>query len=41
MIVIFGDKTDKKYISTKNLINGNQEEINENQLLELLKKSNE
>ncbi|MAW67264.1 MAG: histidine--tRNA ligase [Dehalococcoidia bacterium] len=41
MIVIFGDKTDKNYISTKNLINGDQEEINENQLLELLKKSNE
>ena len=43
IIVIFGKKTDinQKYISTKNLNNGNQQEINENQLLELLKKTNE
>lgn len=43
IIVIFGKKTDsnQSYISTKNLNNGNQQEINENQLLELLKKTNE
>ena len=43
IIVIFGKKTDsnQSYISTKNLNNGNQQEINETQLLELLKKTNE